>query len=92
MSSPALSTSEPNGSVSAKVRRDNRLGWALIVTGALILVACNVVGFFHLGSSGPGNEWFVLDVMGSGGIALVFAGAVFFGESRTSLRRKQRTA
>jgi hypothetical protein len=82
---------EPADPVVARGRRDIRLGETLLIAGAAIFVACVAWGDLG-GSSGQGSAGFVIDVLGSGGFGLMLAGAVFFKEGRSFLRRNKPAA
>jgi len=88
-STPKGSSANSLGRISPRVFRNNRVGRALMVAGALVFVACIVWGLLIGGSAGTGAHGFEIDVIGSGGFALILAGAVMFGESRAFMRRNQ---
>ncbi len=73
--------------ILAKATGHYRLGVWLLVAGLVVLVACSGLNFLFGGSAGPSAEGFAIYVVGSGGFALILAGAVFFVESRAFLRR-----
>jgi hypothetical protein len=81
----ATGTSDP---LLSRGRRDYHLGQALLIVGFVSFVACIAWGFWGR-SSGQGTQGFLIDVIGSGGFALMFAGAVFFTEGRSFLRRNK---
>jgi hypothetical protein len=83
---------EPPDPILSGGKRHYRLGQALLIAGFVIFVACIAWGFLLGGSSGQGPVTFLIDVIGSGGFALMLAGAVFFTESRRFLRRNKPAA
>jgi len=69
-------------------RRDYHLGQALLIVGSVTFVTCTAWG--DLGRfSGQGTQGLLIDVIGSGGFALMLAGAVLFAEGRSFLRRNK---
>jgi peptidoglycan/LPS O-acetylase OafA/YrhL len=84
-------TRVPPDPLIARGRRDIRIGQTLLIAGLAILVVCIALGNLSQ-SSGQGSVGFLTDVVGSGGFALMLAGAVFFHEGRAFLRRNKPSA
>ena len=91
MAQETLEARDSFETILAKVRGHYRLGVWLLIAGLAILVACSVLGSLLGGSGGPSAGGFLIYVIGSGGFALILAGAVFFVESRAFLRRNKPT-
>ncbi len=78
--------------VLARAEMHYRLGLALLLAGFLVVLGCSLWSLFFHGSSATGLGTLLAYVIGSGGFALVLAGAVFFTESRAFLRRNRPVA
>jgi uncharacterized membrane protein YidH (DUF202 family) len=78
--------------------RHYRLSLAILVGGIVMFVA--VIAFAYLGnltgsyptSSGSGPVVLAIDVIGSAGFAMIFAGAVFASHNRSLLRQSRQNA
>jgi len=77
------------GDIGPRVARNNRIGWILIVVGVVALAAVLVWGFLLNGSSSSGSQGLVYDAGGGGAFALILAGLVLFGESRSFMRKNK---
>jgi len=77
--------------VLAKVRKDYRLGLALLLAGIGLFVACAAWAILLGGPSMPSYVALVSLVLGSIGLGFILSGTVFFSESRNFLRQNDRS-
>ena len=75
------------GNIGPRVARNNRIGRILIMVGIVALVNVIVWGFLINPSGASGLRGFAIEVTGSGALAVIMAGSVLFGESRSFMRK-----